>query len=321
MTLRLVSSIRLVIATAAIVLLSTRLGPAQTTALMPLTVAPILSSDQVAFFYALQQGLFKNAGLDVTVQQAASGSAALTSVVAGAAQIGYSNPLSLVVAYSKNIPVELVSPGQQYDSNNAHAKLLVAANSPIANAKDLEGHIVAITGLHDLLALAIAAYMTAGGADSTKVKYVEMPGSAMLAALQAQRVDAILIYEPFMSSAESTGTTRLLAKPLDAISPNFAAGAWFTFGPWAKTHRDVIARFTRVMSQASQYSNTHYDDLVPTIAGYSKMPVETLKKLVRFKIPPSLAASAFQPVIDVAAHYHEIAAPFRAQEMMPSSQP
>jgi NitT/TauT family transport system substrate-binding protein len=306
---------RFIAATTALILLCTTFGPAQT-ALVPLTVAPILSSDQVPFFYALQQGLFKNAGLDVSVAQATSGSAALTSVVANGAQIGYCNPLSLVVAFSKGIPIELVAPGQQYDSNNAHAKLLVAANSPIASAKDLEGRVIGITGLRDLLALAVAAYMAAAGADSTKIRYVEMPGGAMLAALQAQRVDAIMIYEPFMSSAESSGATRMLAKPLDAISPNFAAGAWFALGPWAKAHRDAVARFARVMSQASAYSNTHYDDLIPTIASYSKMPVETLTKIVRFKIPPSVAASAFQPVIDVAAKYHEIPTAFRAQEMM-----
>ena len=138
----------------------------------------------------------------------------------------------------------------------------------------------------------------------------------MLAALQAQRVDAVMIYEPFMSSAEASGSLRTLAKPLDAISPLFAAGAWFAMGPWAKTHRDAIARFARVMSQAGVYANGHYDELIPMVSGYSKMPVDTLKKMVQIKIMPSLTAASIQPIIDIAARYHEIPTAFRARDMM-----
>jgi len=288
-------------------------GSAQTRT--PVIVAPILTTDQVNFHYARQQGLFDRAGLDVTIAQAATGSAAIVAVVGGAANIGYSNTLSLAVARSKGIPIQLISPGGLYESASPIAKLIVAADSSFHTAKDLEGHVVASTGLHDLLSVSMRSWLDAGGADVSKVKFVEMPPGSMLAALQSKRVDAAAMYEPFLIAAEASGA-RVIGKPYDAIAPEFEPGSWFTVSTWADTHRDAILRFAEALRQADRYVNDHFEEVIPLIVGYAKSDPDALRKSGKVVYPLSFTPAILQPVLNAAAHYQEIPAPLRAQDLL-----
>ncbi len=294
----------------------TALGsPSQGQARTAIVVAPILTTDQVSFYYARQQALFERAGLDITVSPATSGSAAIVAVVGGAAQIGYSNTFSLAVARSHGIPIQMISPGGLYESASPIAKLIVAADAPFRTAKDLEGHVVASTGLHDLLSVSIRSWLDAGGADISNVKFVEMPPGAMLAALQAKRVDAAAMYEPFLVAAEASGA-RVIGKPYDAIAPEFEAGSWFTLSSWANGHRDAVLRFSEALHQAGRYVNDHFDDVIPLIVGYAKSDPEMLRKSGKVVYPASFTPAILQPVLNAAVHYQEISGPLRAQDLI-----
>src|SRR5579871_3093488 len=141
---------RLVTAAAAVAVLSAASALAQSTARTAIIVTATSPSDTLPFYYAVKNGLFEKAGIDVTVQPSTSGSASILAVVGGAAQFGYANNLSLGQAHLKGIPVTMVAPGGEYSAAAPYAKVLVLPDSGIASAKDLSGKTVAVTGLHDL---------------------------------------------------------------------------------------------------------------------------------------------------------------------------
>jgi NitT/TauT family transport system substrate-binding protein len=281
-----------------------------------IVLVPIASTDMAEAFYAVQQGMFEKAGLDVTIQQAPSGAAAVTAVLGGAAQIGYTNSLGVTLAHAKGIPVVLLAPGALYRTAIPHAVLLVPADSTLKTAHDLEGRTVAVAGLHDLLGISVVTWIDKNGGDPAKVKFVEMPPATMQAALESKRVDAAASYEPFLSAATRSGVAKVFAKPYDAIGLSFLTGAWFALAPWVNEHRAAAIAFARVLDQSSQYVNGHYDELTPLIAGFTKLPPETLRSMVKLYTPPGLSAAALQPVVDVAARAHEIPASFAAGDMI-----
>ena len=289
---------------------------AQTAPRTPIVLVPIASTDMAEAFYAVQTGMFERAGLDVTIQQAPSGAAAMTALVGGAAQIGYTNSLALATARGKGIPVVLLSPGALYRTAIPHAVLLVPSDSPLRTARDLEGHTVAVAGLHDLLGISVVTWIGKNGGDPTKVKFVEMPPSTMQAALEAKRIDAAASYEPFLSAAVHAGSAKVFSKPYDAIGLSFLTGAWFALGPWVNDHRAAAIAFAKVLDQSSQYVNGHYDELTPLISSFTKLSPETLHDMVKLYTPPGLKAADLQPVIDAAAKAHEIPAPFQAAQMI-----
>lgn len=280
-----------------------------------LTAVVPTTAETLPFYYAQQQGLFEKAGLSITVTTANSGSAATAAVVGGSAQIGSSNVLSEIQAHAKGIPIVLVAPAGQYNAAAPNAEVFVAANSPIRTAKDLEGKTMAIVSLHDLLSLSTDAWLDQQGVDRSKIRFVEMPPPEQVPALLAGRVDAIYVYEPFRGQAEKAGA-RFLAAPYNAIGRDFLFSVWFANATWAAEHKDAALAFARVMHDATAYTNPHYDELLPLVSSYTKMSIEQLKAVRVVKAATALRPAQIQPIVDAAAKYHEIAAPFPAQEMI-----
>jgi NitT/TauT family transport system substrate-binding protein len=291
-------------------------APGDSQAPLPLTVTFVPVADAVPMKYAVQEGLFQKAGLDVKVDQVGSGALATIAVVGGAADIGSANTLSITLARSKGVPLMLVAPQAQYDDRNPTTQLLVATDSPIKGPKDLEGRTVAVAGLHDLLALGVRAWMASGGADPSKVHFVEAVQSTMLAALDAKRVDAIVVSEPVLTSAAASGRTRMLAAPYGSIAKRFIVDNFFASATWLAGHRETALRFADVMRRATAYTNAHYGDMLPVIASYTSISPDVLLKMRQIKGAQALGPDQIQPVIDAAAKYGEIPSAFPAAEMI-----
>ncbi len=287
----------------------------QTSGRTAITVTTTSPSDTLPFFYAVKNGLFEKAGLDVTVQASPSGSSSIVAVVGGAAQFGYANNLSLSVAHLKGIPVQMVAPGGEYTAAAPYAKMLVLADSGIKTAKDLDGKTVAVTGLHDLLSLAARAWIDKNGGDPANVKFVEIPPPTMLAALQQKRVDAIANFEPYVSAAEAAGA-RSIGAPYDAVSTHFMTACWFGNSDWIKDHHDAALRFAQVGSiRAQAYTNPHYTDLRPVHRRILRScRSETLRRMPIVHVPASMSAALVQPLIDKAAKYKELPKSFSAKD-------
>jgi NitT/TauT family transport system substrate-binding protein len=266
-------------------------------------------------YYAVQQDWFKQAGLDVVIQPVPNGGAGMSALVGGAVQIAYANVISLSIAHQRGVPVTLVAPGAGYHSANAIARLLVPADSSIQSLKDLEGKTIGVPLLGDINTIAVEGLLDQGGIARDTVKFAEIPPPNLPSALLTKRVDAIVVYEPFVSAAVAQGA-RSIAKPYDSVALNFMIAAWVAYGPWASAHRDAVLAFASVLNRGSQYANAHYQELIPMISTFSKMQPEVLTKLAYPTVSPTLATSLIQPVIDAAAKYHAIPASFRAKDFI-----
>jgi NitT/TauT family transport system substrate-binding protein len=289
------------------------LAEAQT--LTPIAVAPLAGPDVAGLYYALQQGWFKQAGVDVVNQPVPNGGAGMSALVGGTVQIAYTNVLSLCVAHQKGIPVVLVAPGAGYHSATAVARLLVPGDSPVKTVKDLEGKVIGVPLLGDINTIGVDGLLDQAGVNRSNVKFTEIPPPNMPSALAAKRVDAISIYEPFVSAAIAQGA-RAIAKPYDSVALNFTIAAWVAYGPWAAAHRDAVLGFASALNRGSQYANAHYQDLIPMIAGFSKMEPDTLSKMAYPTVAPTLSVALIQPVIDAAAKYGAIPAAFPAKDFL-----
>jgi NitT/TauT family transport system substrate-binding protein len=304
-----------VIAAAVVARAGTRSGLAQNA--LPLTIAMAHTVDATPFYYALRTGSFERAGLAVTLNAMASGNLSIQAVVAGAAQIGLANTLSESQAHQRGIPLVLIAGAGVYDTNAPIARLYVTADSPIRTAKDLEGRVVAVSGLHDLLSMSVRAWLTQQGADSANVRFIELPQAAMAPALLEQkRVEAIALFEPFASAIDGAGGARVLARPYDAIAKAFNVTAWFTHATWLAANRATVTRFQQTMRQATEYANAHLVDMIPVVAGYTGMTPDVVKQALRVKTAPVVLPAQLQPLIDAAAKVGELTAPFPARELL-----
>ena len=264
-------------------------------------------------YYAQALGFFKAAGLDVQIQQVDNGAAIAAAVAGGAADIGQSNVVSLATAHEKQLPFIVIAPAGTYSSTSPTTVLVTLVNSPFTAAKDLNGKTLVTNGILNIAQIGGDAWLDKNGASFKSVHWIEVPVNATAAALLNHRVDAAIMSEPSLTAALATGNFRVMGKPYDAIGSRWQIGAWFATRSWAAEHPDAAKRFVAVMQQTARWANAHQDESLKLLGDVSKVdyPKSMHRSIYAEKIEPAM----FQPVIDSAAKYGAIAAPFPASDL------
>ena len=264
-------------------------------------------------YYAQAEGFFKAAGINVDIQPMANGAVLAAAVASGALDIGQSNVVSLSSAHERGIPFVIVAPASLYTSKQPQSALVVAANSPLRVAKDLNGKTIAVNGLQTISQLGPDAWIDTNGGNLASVKFIELPFSTMEDALTSGRIDAALISEPNLSVAREHGL-RVLSDVYDSIGPDFLIGAWFTTSTWANNHPDLVRKYVAVMAQTAKWANTHHPESAKILAAETKTPVAA--GTVRVIFGETIDPAKIQSLIDAAAKYGVLKARFSASDII-----
>jgi NitT/TauT family transport system substrate-binding protein len=279
-------------------------------------IATTADDNSTPILYGVQAGRFRAAGIDVQIQQVSNGSAIAAGVAGGAYDVGKASLTSILTSHLRGIPFTIVAAAGVYDTKAPYGTLLVAADSPIHTAKDLNGQTLGIGALQSIDEVGIDAWMDRNGADSKSLKYVEIPQSALQAAIEAHRIAGGVLNRPQLDNALAGGKVRTLYPIYDAIALSFMSSGWFTTTDWANAHADVLARFVRVVQESARYANAHHSETAPILAQFSGIQLEVIEKSPRAILGTSLSPALVQPVIDLAAKYGLLPRRFPAQEVL-----
>jgi NitT/TauT family transport system substrate-binding protein len=115
--------------------------------------------------------------------------------------------------------------------------------------------------------------------DSSTIKFVEIPFPAMSAAIAAGRVDSAWITEPFLTLAKQQN--HVLHYGMNAISPQFLIGEWFTTRQWADGHTDALRRFRAVMSEVAGWANADHPKSAELLAKYTGLDPVLIASITR----------------------------------------
>jgi NitT/TauT family transport system substrate-binding protein len=294
-----------------VVLVTGRIAVAQTTVPV-IHVGSAGKEADAEVYYALDEGFFTQAGLDVDVQTLANGAAIASGVASGALDIGDSNVLSLAVARERGLPFVLLAPGAVYAHANPTTQFVVAPSSAYKTARDLDGATVAGVSLGGLDQISMEAWIEQNGGDPATVKFVELPPGQMVPSLQRGNVAAASLADPFLTAALGENAVRVLGNNYDAVAGDFAITAWFSTSDWAKTHPDLVRKFADVMAQTADWANANHAAAAAILFKYTKGDVG--KSRVRFgrRLDPAL----IQPVLDAGYRYKALKRAARAGEMV-----
>jgi NitT/TauT family transport system substrate-binding protein len=279
-------------------------------------LAGSVNDDVTPMLYALASGLMKRAGFDLTVDKGTSGSAVSAGVVGGAYQIGKSSVAGLITAHAKGVPFVFVAPGGLYESTAPVTALMVRADSAVKTGADLNGKIVAVSAIGDLYTLTVKGWVDQHGGDSTTLKLVEIPLSAVPAALAAGRIDAGCLEEPEVSEALAGGTSRVLGRLFDSIAPRFMYTGWFSTLDFATQNRALLDKFRGALREATNYTNAHKADTVDLSSKFTLIDPKIVAKGIRVTAALTLDPKLLQPVIEASAKYKTIPASFDARDMI-----
>jgi NitT/TauT family transport system substrate-binding protein len=266
--------------------------------------------------YAVQAGLFTKAGLNVQIIKLSNGAAVAAAVAGGSAEIGKGSALTAIVAYAKGLPFTVTTNLADFTSATPDTAMIVAAASPIMGVKDLAGKTIGVIGLEDFNTLSIDNWLQTNGIDPATVKFVEIPNSASLAALESGRIDATLVLEPVYSRAVAMQKFRVIGSPWTAIGKRFSEAVLFSTTTWVAAHGDAIAKFNRVVRDAATYVAAHEDETKPLAADFAGFDAATLQNFHPPARALTMSPGELQPVIDAAAQFKLIPKAFPARDLI-----
>jgi NitT/TauT family transport system substrate-binding protein len=269
-----------------------------------LKVGVIPIADVAPLYLGMEKGFFEEENLKIEPQLAEGGAAIVPSVVSGDYQFGFSNVTSLIIAASKNLPVQIVAQGVLGGTgkDDAWDGVVVPKGSDIKTPDDLEGASVAVNTLNNIGPLTMNNAMEKAGADYTKVKYVEVPFPDMNAALEAKRVDAAWEVEPAFSGGKAAGGTAIL-HPYEETAPSLTVATYFATKDYIAKNADVVDGFKRAIEKSLDYAAQNPDEVRKVIGTYTDLPADVLDKITLPQWKPDLNEETIQLNADLAKKY------------------
>jgi NitT/TauT family transport system substrate-binding protein len=292
----------------------TRAARAQARVAIRCSSAP--DDDVSSVLYAIDTGMFRKAGLDVTIERGNSGAAIAAAVAGGAIDLGKSSVVSLISAHVRGLPFVLVAGAALYRAEHPIVAMLAAKDGSVVGPKDVPGKTIAVPALNDLYAIANAAFVDAVGGAWHDIKYVELPSAASPAAVLAHRIDAVTVTTPVLVSAMETGKFRIVGYPFSSIAKRFVQAAWFSTRDFANRNFDAVATFRHVVAESAAIINAKPSESTNVLAAFSHEDVEMIARMPRATAIGPIDHRLLQPPIDAAAKYGGIPAPFDARDML-----
>jgi NitT/TauT family transport system substrate-binding protein len=168
-------------------------APAELTK-VSLTLNFLAGGPQAGFMYAKQLGYYKDAGLDVTIQEGQGSATTAQLVATGGAEIGFADGPAAMQVRAKGGAVKIVAVILQ---TNGFA-IISLKDQNITKVSDLIGKTLAVQPGTAQTAL-LDAVFKANNVDMSKVNIVNIDPSALVGTLLQGKVDAILAGADFQS--------------------------------------------------------------------------------------------------------------------------
>jgi NitT/TauT family transport system substrate-binding protein len=265
-------------------------------------LAPTDATSQI--FYAIDRGMFRSAGIDVTVNVLQNSGAVDSALSSGAVDIAASSVAVVANAFQRGISLRFIGTGCVYTSAVAPtANIVVAKDSPLHSAADLNGKLIAVNGLKDITQIAPQAWLDKNGADLSSIKFVEIPFGTMPLALAQGRVAAANLTSSFIARAKDQ--VRILGNALGAIGDRYLVIGWVATDSWLQKNPELARRVVGVMAQSATWANGHQQESAQILAPHLKVTPEEIASVSRavFDDRPRMSPSLVQPVIDAAVKY------------------
>lgn len=277
-----------------------------------LRMAASAAATQAEGYFADQLGYFKQAGITVSINTTARGAETLAGISRGDLDIASATPQGVANAIIHNIPLRIIGIGAIYVDPPA-VGLYVAKDSKISRPADLANTTVAVNSLNDSQSLGVWQWMSDNKVDPSTVKIVEIPFSAIGAALKRGEVAAGCLVEPFATAAKDDA--RVVPGVYASLGRHWALGVWYAQKDFIDKNPALIKAAVAALYAAGKHVNANPASVEQLLVTYTKLPLETIRAIVkpvwaeraeRTCIDPQLASAAKFKVISRPVSYDEI---------------
>jgi NitT/TauT family transport system substrate-binding protein len=264
--------------------------------------------------YARDRGYFKAAGIEPKLVPVQSPGIVAAGLLSGSLQFGTMGIGTLAAARLRGFPLLLVAPSAAITDASRDDGIFVTANSPINTAADLNGKTVGIFGLRNMQHAVFLQWIEQHGGDSSSVKFIETPLPQAVGALEAGRVDAIFLAEPYISMSQAR--LRVIGHYWEALARPALSLGYCATESWLAKNGSEAAKFNQAVCKAAVWANGHHAETAPIVASLTKMDPEVAQHMVRSSYGTTISAALLQPGIDAMVKHHFLEKSIDANELI-----
>jgi ABC-type nitrate/sulfonate/bicarbonate transport system substrate-binding protein len=232
-----------------------------------ITVAAVPGVDDAPLQIGVQDGLFRQHGLSVTIQTYSNVGQEIAALNSGRAQVAAGDYTGFFYAQylygahqSGGANLSLIADG--YDAVQNSMAILTLPRYNITAPQDLVNQTVASPPLGGLIpnsrqglpynmpTLAAEQVLQSDGLSPTSVSWRPTPAGSMIRALGSGQVRAILVTEPYIFEAEARLGAVEVVDSSNGITQNLPLSGYFSLASYAKQQSSNLQAFQAALSQA-----------------------------------------------------------------------
>jgi NitT/TauT family transport system substrate-binding protein len=292
--------------------------------LTKLTVAAVPVGDDAGVYIAKEDGLFKAAGLNVTIDPIVSSAVATAGQNSGKYDITAGNSVSYIqdqVMGHSNL--EIVAEGSLMQPGNQ--ALYTLPGSHITKIADLTGKRIGVNVLDNIGTLLISSILRSHGIQPNEVHFVPIAQGfpAMAQELQQHAIDVAWLPEPFGSLDQMNYGFQQLTDLDQGVTADFPVAWYVATKTWAKRYPRTLAAFLGALRQAQQIADNNRSAVE---AAMEKLPspyaippmVASIMSVESYplNIAPNIDLASVQQVADAMYELGMLTSPFKVSTML-----
>ncbi|GAA1537307.1 NitT/TauT family transport system substrate-binding protein [Microbacterium ginsengiterrae] len=266
-----------------------------------ITVATYPVMSNAAVYIGVEEGIFADNGLDVTLETITSGPDSVPTLLSGDLTFTSIDVPTLINATKED--VGLVAVGAMMvgvDVDRGYVGVVAAPDKGIEDWADLEGKKVGVNALGSTPVALISASMEAVGADPSTVQWVQIAQPETIPALQAGQLDAANLAQPLLTAAEEAGFEQV-GNPEQLTVGGVPTFLYVTTREYAEKNPEVVAAFQESLNASGEIANGDHELAIETAKKSTTVDPAVLDKVTGLPMWGSkpLTTEDLQKFIDV----------------------
>ncbi|MGE5602257.1 MAG: ABC transporter substrate-binding protein [Nitrososphaerales archaeon] len=227
-------------------------SPAGSPRLETLTVGLPALEQSALIYLATDQGLFAQQGLNVVVQDYATGPAALDALLAGKVDLAGTAEYPVVRGLLAGEPLGVVATSDKFENDY----LVARPDRGITTPAGLRGKRVGLMR-GAIVEFYLARLLELQGIPAEDVTVVDLKVDRLVPALAAGEVDAIATWQPYVGQAQAA-VSGAAVLPVQSDQPAF--GLLVARRPWLEEHGGRLTRFLKALHLAEELAIGHPEE-------------------------------------------------------------
>ncbi len=234
---------------------------------------PLYTPIYVAHELGYLQEELEAVGAEYKWQEFKSGPLVNEAVAAGEADLGFMADLPAIIAKSTGQPIEIISNVAYGEKGLA---VLVKKDSKISSVSDLKNKKIAYaTGSYAQHLLALL--LSNEGLTLNDIESINLGASDQPSALATGEVDAIVIWEQYISKLTSDGTAKVLADGSGIKKGNMVT---YAVSDYAEANPEVMTAYIKALNRANEVLTSNPDQAAEAVAADFGVDTALMKKII-----------------------------------------